>query len=116
VAHARDTGIYAIHDKVTNMRRRYLLSYDVRDQRRLRQARQVANRFGSGVQYSVFVCDLSETERIRLMQELAQVVHHRLDSVLLVDLGPVQAVSMRRLRWFGARPTALLEGRRDQVM
>lgn len=98
------------------VRRRYLLSYDVRDQRRLRQARRIANRFGSAVQYSVFVCDLSEAERIRLLRILGTVVHQRLDSVVLVDLGPVQAVSPTRIFWFGPRPAALLEGRPNQVL
>jgi len=98
------------------MRRRYLLSYDIRDQRRLRKARRIANHFGSGIQYSVFVCDLSEAERIRLLHELADVIHQRLDSVVLVDLGPAQAVSPKRLSWFGPRPTVLLEGRPDQVI
>ena len=86
------------------MRSRFLLCYDVRDDRRLRKAARVAEAFGHRLQYSVFLCDLSDIERIRLEGDLADVLELAVDSVMLVDLGPAGTHSGRRFRWLGSRP------------
>jgi len=85
------------------MRSRILLCYDVRDDKRLRRAARVAETFGYRLQYSVFLCDLSQVERIRLDGELKGVLDLSVDSVMLVDLGPAGAHSERRFRWLGTR-------------
>jgi CRISPR-associated protein Cas2 len=43
-------------------RRRYLVAYDIRDDRRLRQIASCMEGYGERIQYSVFVCDLSDQE------------------------------------------------------
>jgi len=85
------------------MRSRYLLCYDVRDDKRLRKAAKVAEAFGHRLQYSVFLCDLSDVERIRLEGRLRGVLELSVDSVMLVALGPTGAASDRRFRWLGTR-------------
>jgi CRISPR-associated protein Cas2 len=50
-------------------RTRYLLTYDIREPRRLRRVHQVAKDFGDPLQYSVFVCDLTEIELLDLKSE-----------------------------------------------
>ena len=45
--------------------------------------------FGDAVQYSVFRCDLSPTERVLLLMALTEALNQREDRVLLVDVGPV---------------------------
>lgn len=67
-------------------RRRYLVAYDVRDPKRLRQVHKVVKGFGFSMQYSVFVCDLDARERMDLLEQLLRVADTRIDSVALVDL------------------------------
>ncbi len=45
--------------------------------------------FGDAVQYSVFRCDLSPTERVLLLMALTEAMNQREDRVLLVNVGPV---------------------------
>lgn len=42
---------------------------------------------GDHVQYSVFVCELTDREYAQLKNELHQMVHKKEDQVLLLDLG-----------------------------
>jgi len=41
-------------------RRRYLVAYDIRDDRRLRSIAGCMEGYGTRIQYSVFVCDCSD--------------------------------------------------------
>lgn len=43
-------------------RRRYLISYDISDPKRLRSTFNLMKGYGKWLQYSVFVCDLSKAE------------------------------------------------------
>ncbi|MHB8418790.1 MAG: CRISPR-associated endonuclease Cas2 [Myxococcales bacterium] len=70
------------------MQTRYLVSYDIRDKRRLRQVYKVMRGWGDHTQLSVFVCDLSPKERVQLRAALASVIDHAADQVLFADLGP----------------------------
>jgi CRISPR-associated protein Cas2 len=45
-------------------RRRYLVAYDIRDDRRLRSIAGCMEGYGTRIQYSVFVCDLSDREKV----------------------------------------------------
>jgi CRISPR-associated protein Cas2 len=84
------------------MRARYLLCYDVRDDRRLRRTEKVADSWGYRLQYSVFVCDLSEVERAALVRELRDVIDTTVDRAVLIDLGPTGRASRRRFHWVSA--------------
>jgi len=70
------------------MRNRYLVCYDVADPRRLDRVYKKMNGFGTPVQYSVFICDLSPKGRVLLESELTAILNFREDRVLIVDLGP----------------------------
>jgi CRISPR-associated protein Cas2 len=72
-------------------RRRYLLAYDIRDPCRLRLVARCAEGYGDRVQYSVFICDLSDTELVRLKISLEAVINTREDSVIIIDLGGADA-------------------------
>lgn len=69
------------------MRRRYLLSYDISDARRLRAVHKIARAFGSALQYSVFFCVLSRADRVRLSTQLEATIDHRSDRIIIIDLG-----------------------------
>ena len=46
------------------MRTTYLVSYDIADDKRLKQVFKVCKNYGNHLQYSVFECDLNPAERI----------------------------------------------------
>jgi CRISPR-associated endoribonuclease Cas2 len=68
-------------------RRRYLVAYDIRDDRRLRTVATCVEGYGYRIQYSVFLCDLSEMEVIEMRGQLEQLIKTTEDSVMIVDLG-----------------------------
>ncbi len=70
------------------MRRRYLVCYDIRDPKRLRETHKVMVGHGDPLQYSVFLCDLSGMERTRLVSRLKKVINEAFDSIAIFDLGP----------------------------
>jgi CRISPR-associated protein Cas2 len=68
----------------------YLLSYDIRDKRRLREMHKVAKAFGRMLQYSLYACALTRTQRIDLRIRVAAVMDAKVDSVIILDLGAMQ--------------------------
>jgi CRISPR-associated protein Cas2 len=44
--------------------------------------------FGDHVQYSVFRCDLSQSEKVELISTVGAIINHDRDQVLLIALGP----------------------------
>ena len=71
------------------MRNRYLVAYDIRDPVRLRDMRRTMMGFGEPLQYSVFVCELSQKEKVIMISTVSGVIQHLVDSVLVIDLGPL---------------------------
>lgn len=85
------------------MRRRYLVCYDIREPGRLRRTHRTVLDFGHHLQYSVYVCDLSGSERVKLIDRLSDVIDQRVDSVIIFDLGLPDAQSQaRRVAHLGA--------------
>lgn len=70
------------------MRKTYLVCYDIRDDKRLSRVAKTMRAFGDRIQYSVFECQLNEMDLIRCRASLSEVIHHKQDQVLFVDLGP----------------------------
>ena len=68
-------------------RDRHLVSYDIRDPKRLRLVAKTMHAFGTRMQYSVFVCDLTLQELVKLKGELRSILCPE-DSVMIVPLGP----------------------------
>jgi CRISPR-associated protein Cas2 len=68
-------------------RRRYLVAYDIRDDKRLRQVATCMEGYGDRIQYSVFVCDLSDQEFVWLRTDIEGRIKSSEDSVMLIDLG-----------------------------
>lgn len=67
------------------MRKWHLVSYDVRDDRRLRKVAQILGGCGDRLRYSVFRCRLNAIERERLLWELSSVLEPE-DSLLVIPL------------------------------
>jgi CRISPR-associated protein Cas2 len=72
------------------MRRRYLVTYDIADDDRRTQVFRALRGHGDHLQYSVFRCDLSATDRALLTTALHPLIDHSCDQILIVDLGPVE--------------------------
>jgi CRISPR-associated protein Cas2 len=72
---------------MTTTRSRYLVTYDVADDKRRDRVHRTLLDFGDALQFSVFLCDLNEREKIDLRGRLGEAIHHRDDQVLVVRLG-----------------------------
>lgn len=70
------------------MRTSYLVCYDICDDKRLRKVFQLMRGYGDHLQYSVFECQLTATDLVRLRAALLAIIHHIEDQVLFVNLGP----------------------------
>lgn len=68
-------------------RRRYLVAYDIREDRRLRNVASCMEGYGERIQYSVFVCDLSDQEAVLMRGDVEARMKVSEDSVMIIDLG-----------------------------
>jgi CRISPR-associated protein Cas2 len=68
-------------------RRRYLVAYDIRDDRRLRNIASCMEGYGSRIQYSVFICDLTAQEVVLMRSDVEARMKPSEDSVMVIDLG-----------------------------
>ena len=91
------------------MRAQYLVAYDISDAKRLRRVFKIMNGFGDPLQYSVFVCDLSEVERWKLKDALVGVIHHREDRVVFVNLGPSGGRAAEAFEYLGRQMAVSVE-------
>ncbi|MCY0871023.1 MAG: CRISPR-associated endonuclease Cas2 [Firmicutes bacterium] len=78
------------------MRRHVLVSYDISDPKRLRKVYKILRGYGKHIQYSVFLCQLSERDETELKENLKDVIHHRDDQVIFARLGTVQSNTVER--------------------
>ncbi|HOD96303.1 MAG TPA: CRISPR-associated endonuclease Cas2 [Candidatus Hydrogenedentes bacterium] len=67
------------------MKHWFLISYDVRDEKRLRKCAQTLEGYGQRIQFSIFRCYLSERTLQRLRWELSTILHLE-DDLLVVRL------------------------------
>ena len=77
------------------MRRRYLITYDVADDKRRTTLFEMLRDLGDHAQFSVFFAELSPAELARFRGEASAVVHHDRDQVLIVDLGRADDAELR---------------------
>ncbi len=82
-------------------RNRYLVAYDIRNPRRLRRVHDIVLDFGDILQYSVYVCDLTKVELVRLRSLLRETIHLGADSVSIFDLGPPSGSAATRVEHLG---------------
>lgn len=70
------------------MRVLYLVAYDITDDRRRTHVFETLRGFGDWQQFSIFRCELSETELVRLKARLSELIHRDEDQILFANLGP----------------------------
>lgn len=83
------------------MRSCYLVTYDICDPKRLHRVYKMMRGFGDHLQYSVFRCELSRAERVKMVAALDPLIHHGEDQVLIVDIGPADGRSRKAFTALG---------------
>ena len=73
------------------MRHNYLVTYDIRDPKRLKKVFKACKGYGLHLQYSVFECDLTSRERVDFETALGKLIKEDEDQVLFVHLGPSES-------------------------
>lgn len=72
------------------MRNSYIVSYDIADPKRLRLVFKLMRAWGDHLQFSVFECQLTQVDLVRLRASLTEIIHNKEDQVLFVNLGPAE--------------------------
>ena len=90
------------------MRNTYIVCYDICDPKRLRDVFKTMRGWGDHLQLSVFECRLTRADLVTLRAELAEIIDHREDQVLFVDLGPAGARGDRVITALG-KPYLVLD-------
>jgi CRISPR-associated protein Cas2 len=86
-------------------RRRWLVGYDISDDTRLRKVHDIVRSHGDRIQYSLFLCELDTIEKLGLMTQLRDVIDHRHDSIVLIDLGEPGRRNAACIQFMGTSPT-----------
>lgn len=89
------------------MRRSFIVTYDIRDDKRLRKVFKTCKGYGIHLQYSVFECDLTAMERAEFETKLKDVMHQNEDQILFIDLGPVAQRCERTITALGQAYTRI---------
>lgn len=84
----------------------YFVTYDISSPRRWRKVFKAMRQFGEHLQLSVFRCDLTPEQHVRLRSLVDDLIHHHEDQVLIVDLGPTTPRVIRSIEVLG-RPRAM---------
>ncbi|MGQ0617894.1 MAG: CRISPR-associated endonuclease Cas2 [Acidimicrobiia bacterium] len=91
-------------------RRRYIVAYDICDEARLRRVYGIVRSFGSRLQYSVFLCDLTDIEKLDLKTALRQAMLQSQDKVMFVDLGAPDRGGTYAFDFMGVTPVLPRDG------
>lgn len=84
-------------------RNRYIVTYDISDDKRRTRVSKRLESYGDRLQYSVFSCDLNDRERVDLSSTLSDLINHREDQVILVSLGPSDGIAPDRMSALGRK-------------
>jgi CRISPR-associated protein Cas2 len=82
-------------------RKRYIVSYDIANPKRLRRVARIAEGFGYRLQFSVFECLLDPLRLEEMKAGLIQVIHHTEDQVLFIALGSKKSDSSLAIESLG---------------
>ncbi len=68
-------------------RRRYLVAYDIVDDKQRTKVFETLHGYGDWAQYSVFLCELTPQELVRLRGRLRKLINQAHDQIMILDLG-----------------------------
>lgn len=90
--------------------RRYLIAYDIVDDRRRTKISDVLGAHGDRIQYSVFIVDIRRARLIRLHERLTKLMNLTEDSILICDLGPLGQSGGPSIEFTGRRRPLTSDG------
>ena len=73
----------------------YIVSYDISEPKRWRSIFKMMHGYGEWLQLSVFQCRLSRRRHADLIATLDEIINHKEDHIVLLDLGPADNVDPR---------------------
>jgi CRISPR-associated protein Cas2 len=79
----------------------FLVTYDIMDPKRWQKVRRAMKGYGEPLQYSVFACELSDSQRVRMVTTLEELIRSDQDRVIIVDLGPAKGNAAERVSFLG---------------
>jgi CRISPR-associated protein Cas2 len=88
----------------------YVVSYDIREQKRLYRVHRAMMGFGEPVHYSVFRCILTARGKVEMMGDLTDLINPDEDRVMIIDLGPNDGRVEERIEFMGVHKSH--EGRK----
>jgi len=83
------------------MRSSYLVCYDIADDKRLRRVFKTMRGWGDHLQFSVFECQLTPADLVKVRAELGAIINRDQDQVLFVLLGPAEGRGERVITSLG---------------
>lgn len=83
------------------MRTNYIVTYDIRDPKRLRRVFRACKDYGLHLQLSVFECDLTGAEKIDFESRLRGLIDSSEDQILFISLGPSETRGERVITSIG---------------
>jgi CRISPR-associated protein Cas2 len=89
----RTPGFFTTRKRENAMRRCYLVAYDICEPKRLRKVHKLMKGYGEAWQYSIFFCVLKDIDRVRMQSDIKDLVNQDADQVLIIDLGPDEAIA-----------------------
>lgn len=82
-------------------RTNYIITYDIRNPKRLRSVFKACKDYGMHLQLSVFECDLTAAEKIDFESRLRGLINSEEDQVLFIALGPSESRGERVITALG---------------
>ncbi|OPX76241.1 MAG: CRISPR-associated endoribonuclease Cas2 [Methanosaeta sp. PtaB.Bin018] len=79
----------------------YVVSYDIREQKRLYRVHRAMMGFGEPVHYSVFRCDLTLKGKVEMVAALENLIVADEDRIMIIDLGPNDGKVEERIEFIG---------------
>ncbi|PID26399.1 MAG: CRISPR-associated endonuclease Cas2 [Candidatus Cloacimonadota bacterium] len=80
------------------MKERYIIGYDIKDDKNRRKITKHLEDYGVRWQYSVFECRLSESEKVKLVKILDRITDPKTDSVFFI---PISNQTFNRITFLG---------------
>ncbi len=82
-------------------RTNYIVTYDIRNPKRLRRVFKACKDYGLHLQLSVFECDLTGAEKIDFESRLRGLIDSQEDQILFIALGPSEGRGERIISALG---------------
>jgi CRISPR-associated protein Cas2 len=80
---------------------RYVIAYDIEDDKRRTRLAKHLQEYGVRVQFSVFIVDLRPARMLLLKSEIEQRIDSSQDSVMVCRVGVATAIEPKAFMWIG---------------